>query len=77
MVMLSLIMKKEYLSELVYSFLVDASHKILKTENIYKAFYKEEDFSKNDIGIDIAYEATKKILLDCLSGLISRLKSKF
>ena len=76
MVMLSLIMKIEYPSELVYTFLVEASHKILKTENVYKAFYKEEDLHSSDIEIDITYEAIKKILLNCLTGLISRLKAK-
>ena len=75
MVMLSLIMKKEYLSELVYTFLVEASHKILKTENVYKAFYMEEDLHNSDLEIDATYEAIKRILLDCLTGLIKRLET--
>ncbi|MHA2183495.1 MAG: hypothetical protein ACXAAI_00745, partial [Promethearchaeota archaeon] len=41
--MLSLIMKEEYESELVYAFIVDSSYKIIKTENVYKAFYKDDD----------------------------------
>ena len=40
--MLSLIMKREYESELVYAFIVDASYKILKTNNVFKALYKDE-----------------------------------
>jgi hypothetical protein len=76
MVMLSLIMKKEYLSELVYSFIVETSHKILKTDKVYKAFYREEVIPGSDIEIDLAYEAIKKILLECLSSLIKRLESK-
>ncbi len=76
MVMLSILMKQEYLSRKLYSFLVEASHKILKTKNIYKAFYKNDDYHDNDIEIDMNYEIIKQILLDCLSGLISRLESK-
>ena len=69
-------MKKAYVSELVYSFIIDASHKILKMVNIYKAFYKEDDFHDNDIEIDVHYEAIKKILYNCLNGLIERLEAK-
>lgn len=74
-VMLSLIMKREYESELVYAFIVDASYKILKTKNVFKALYKDDDFrNSNDIEIDITYEQIRKILFDCLTSLISRIE---
>lgn len=74
--MLSLIMKIEYKSEDLYAFLVDSSYKILKTENVYKAFYKDSDFHYNDIEIDLNYEIIRKILFDCLTNLISRIEDK-
>ncbi len=74
-VMLSLIMKREYESELVYAFIVDASYKILKTKNVFKALYKDDDFrNNNDLEIDITYEQIRKILFDCLTSLISRIE---
>jgi len=76
-VMLSLIMKREYQSEQFYAFIVDASYKILKTENVYKALYKYDDFHDNDIEIDLTYEQIKNILFDCLNSLIKRLEDKF
>ncbi|MFX0059931.1 MAG: hypothetical protein ACFE75_07260 [Candidatus Hodarchaeota archaeon] len=75
-VMLSLIMKREYESEQFYAFIVDSGYKILKTENIYKAFYKHDDFHDNDIEIDLNYEIIKKILYNCLISLISRIEDK-
>ena len=74
--MLSLIMKEEYDSRLIYSFLIDTVQKIIRTEKIFKAFYKNDDFYDNDIEIDISYETIKKILFNCLSSLINRLESK-
>jgi hypothetical protein len=74
--MLSLIMKKEYESELVYTFIVDASYKILKTENVYKAFYKNDEFRDNDIEIDLNYEIIKRILFNCVKSLIARIEDK-
>ena len=74
--MLSLIMKKEYESEQFYAFLVDASYKILKTNNVYKAFYKYDDYHDNDIEIDLTYEIIRKILFNCLTSLISRIEDK-
>ncbi|MFW9899442.1 MAG: hypothetical protein ACFFDO_09320 [Candidatus Thorarchaeota archaeon] len=74
--MLSLIMKEKYDSRMIYTFLVDAVQKIISTENVFKAFYKSDDFQDNDIGIDLGYEAIKKVLFNCLSSLIKRLKSK-
>lgn len=75
--MLSLIMKREYESELVYAFIVDASYKILKTKNVFKALYKDDDFrNNNDIEIDITYEQIRKILFDCLTSLISRIEDR-
>ncbi len=76
-VMLSLIMKIEYESEQFYAFIVDASYKILKTESVYKALYKYDDFHDNDIEIDITYEQIKIILFDCLNSLIKRIEDKF
>jgi len=68
-VMLSLIMKKEYESESIYAFIVDSSYKILKTKNVFKALYKDDDFrNSNDIEIDITYEQIRKILFDCLTS---------
>ncbi len=76
-VMLSLIMKKEYESEQFYTFLVDASYKIIKTEKVYKALHKYDDFRNDkDIEIDITYEQIRKILFDCLTSLISRIEDK-
>ena len=75
-VMLSLIMKKEYNSEDLYAFLVDSSYKILKTKNVYKAFYKDSDFYYNDIEIDLNYEIIRKILFNCLNTLILRIEDK-
>jgi len=76
-VMLSLLMKKEYESVQFYSFLVDASYRILNTDNVYKAFYKFDDFrDDNDIEIDLTYEQIKKILINCLTSLISRIEDK-
>lgn len=75
-VMLSLIMKREYESEQFYAFIVDSGYKILKTENVYKAFYKSDDFHDNDIEIDLTYEIIKKILFNCLTSLISRIEDK-
>ena len=75
--MLSLIMKREYESELVYAFIVDASYKILKTNNVFKALYKDDDFrNSNDIEIDVTYEQIRKILYDCLNSLISRIEDR-
>ena len=76
-VMLSLIMKKEYESESMYAFIVDSSYKILKTKNIFKALYKDDDFrNSNDIEIDVTYEQIRKILFDCLTSLISRIEDR-
>jgi len=76
-VMLSLIMKKEYESESIYAFIVDSSYKILKTKNVFKALYKDDDFrNSNDIEIDITYEQIRKILFDCLTSLISRIEDR-
>lgn len=75
--MLSLIMKREYQSEQFYAFIVDASYKLLKTDNVYKALYKYDDFHDNDIEIDLTFEQIKKILFDCLQRLINRLEDKF
>ncbi len=76
-VMLSLIMKREYESESVYAFIVDSSYKILKTENVYKGFYKNDDFrDESDIEIDITYEQIKNILFNCLTNLIARIEDK-
>ncbi|MFX1327290.1 MAG: hypothetical protein ACFE91_03995 [Promethearchaeota archaeon] len=76
-VMLSLIMKREYESELVYAFIVDASYNILKTKNVYKALYKFDDFrDDSDIEIDLTYEQIKKILFNCLTSLITRIRDK-
>lgn len=74
--MLSLIMKEKYDSRMIYTFLIDAVQKIISTEKVFKAFYKSDDFQDNDIGIDLGYEAIKKVLFNCLSSLIKRLKSK-
>ncbi|MFW9783372.1 MAG: hypothetical protein ACFFFB_13905 [Candidatus Heimdallarchaeota archaeon] len=74
--MLSLIMKMEYDSESFYAFLVDSSYKILKTENVYKAFYKDDEFRYNDIEIDLTYELIRKILFNCVSSLILRIEDK-
>jgi len=74
--MLSLIMKIEYNSEDLYAFLVDSSYKILKTENVYKAFYKFDEFRDNDIEIDLNYEIIRKILFNCLKSLILRIEDK-
>jgi hypothetical protein len=74
--MLSLIMKEKYDSRMIYTFLIDAVQKIISTENVFKAFYKSDDLQDNDIGIDLGYEAIKKVLFNCLSSLIKRLKSK-
>jgi hypothetical protein len=76
MAMLSLIMKESYESKLVYTFLVDAVQKIKSSENIFKAFYKKDDFHGNDIEIDLGYEVIKKILFNCLNSLILRLNSR-
>ncbi len=76
LVMLSLIMKEDYDSRLIYSFLVDTVQKIISTENIFKAFYKDDPFHDNDIEIDLGYEAIKNTLLNCLKSLINRLKSR-
>lgn len=76
MVMLSLIMKKEYPSELVYAFIVETSHKILKTNNVFKAFYNNDDHYNENIEVFLAHEQIRIILFDCLSDLISRLESK-
>ncbi len=76
-VMLSLIMKKEYESESMYAFIVDSSYKILKTKNVFKSLYKDDDFrNSNDIEIDITYEQIRKILFDCLTSLISRIEDR-
>jgi hypothetical protein len=74
--MLSLIMKLEYNSEDLYAFLVDSSYKILKTENVYKAFYKFDEFRDSDIEIDLNYEIIRKILFNCLQSLILRIEDK-
>ncbi|MBD3195239.1 MAG: hypothetical protein GF317_09300 [Candidatus Lokiarchaeota archaeon] len=73
MVMLSLSMKKHYKSELVYDFLRDTVHKIVNTEDIFKCFYKEDDFREDDIEIDMYYEILKKILRNGLNELIQDL----
>ena len=67
-------MKENYESRLIYTFLVDTVHKIITSEKSFKAFYKNDDFHGNDIEIDLGFEAIKKILFNCLSSLINRLK---
>jgi hypothetical protein len=74
--MLSLIMKIDYRSEDLYAFLVDSSYKIIKTENVYKAFYKFDEFRDNDIEIDLNFEIIRKILFNCLKSLILRIEDK-
>ncbi|MFX1279775.1 MAG: hypothetical protein ACFFA3_10190 [Promethearchaeota archaeon] len=74
--MLSLIMKMEYTSENFYTFLVDASYKILKTNRVYKAFYKNNEFYDNDIEIDLNYELIRKILFESVSSFILRIEDK-
>ncbi|MFW9821340.1 MAG: hypothetical protein ACFFE4_00300 [Candidatus Thorarchaeota archaeon] len=74
--MLSLIMKIDYRSEDLYAFLIDSSYKILKTENVYKAFYKFDEFRDNDIEIDLNFEIIRKILFNCLQSLILRIEDK-
>lgn len=75
--MLSLIINKEYESESMYAFIVDSSYKILKTRNVFKAFYKDDDFrNDNDIEIDVTFEQIKKVLFECLTSLISRIEDK-
>lgn len=74
-IMLSLIMKEDYNSRLIYSFLIDAVHQIRSTENIFKAFYKDDDYVDRDIEIDVGYESIKKILFNCLTRLINRLET--
>jgi hypothetical protein len=74
--MLSLIINKDYDSSQFYAFLVDSSYKILKTENVYKAFYKDDEFHDNDIEIDLNYEIIRKILFDCVSSFIIRVEDK-
>ncbi len=76
MVMLSLIMKKTYPSELLYAFIVETSHKILKTKDVYKAFYKDDDHFNDNIEVFLAHEQIRLILFDSLNALISRLESK-
>lgn len=76
MVMVSLIMHEKFNSRSVYSFLVDAAHKIITTENVFKAFYKNDDFHDNDIEIDLCYEEVKTILFNSLKNLIYRLEAK-
>ena len=75
MAMLSLIMDEKFNSRLTWSFLVQASHKIISTPAIFKAFYKYDDFRDNDIEIDIAYETIRILLFECLSGLIKRMEN--
>ncbi|MFX0027733.1 MAG: hypothetical protein ACFE8B_00865 [Candidatus Hermodarchaeota archaeon] len=74
--MLSLIMKMEYESENFYAFLVDSSYKILKTDKVYKAFYKDDEFHDNDIEIDLTYEIIRKILFECVSSFIQRIEDR-
>ncbi|MBY9007601.1 MAG: hypothetical protein KGD63_12695 [Candidatus Lokiarchaeota archaeon] len=76
MVMLSLIMKKSYPSELLYAFIVETSHKILKTDNVFKAFYKDDDNYNNNIEVFLAHEQIRLILFDSLTALILRMESK-
>ena len=74
-IMLSLIMKEDYNSRLIYSFLIETVHFIRSRENIFKAFYKDDDHIDADIEIDINYEAIKRILFNCLTRLITRLET--
>lgn len=76
--MLSVIMKEKYESRFVYSFIVDTVQKILSTDKIFKAFYKNDHFRDdgNDIEIDLAYEQIKKTLFNSLNSLIDRMNSK-
>ena len=66
----------EYESDNFYAFLVDSSYKILKTDNVYKAFYKDDEFHDNDIEIDLTYEIIRKILFECVSSFILRMEDK-
>ncbi len=75
MAMLSLIMDEKFNSRLTWSFIVEASRKIISTPSIFKAFYKYDDFREDDIEIDIAYETIKILLFDCLSSLIKRMEN--
>ncbi|MBD3256350.1 MAG: hypothetical protein GF383_14730 [Candidatus Lokiarchaeota archaeon] len=72
MLMLSMIVnqKFEHFNEQMYDFLRTAKKMIVETEDIYKAFYKNDDFYDKDMEIDIYYEILKKILVESIDGLI-------
>jgi hypothetical protein len=74
MCMISVIMKMEYDSTLIYDFLKESYKQMASIDNIYKGFYKFDDFHDNDIEIDLNYELIKKILRTCLDKLIEKLK---
>ena len=76
-VMLSLVMKTAYKSNLTYDFLKQASQKIMEQEDAYKGFYYNDDFRRgDDIMIEANYEIIKETLLECLDNLIVNLETK-
>jgi hypothetical protein len=69
-------MKTEYDSSLIYDFLKDIVEEIILTDNVFKSFYKFDDFHYNDIEIDLNYEILKKILRRSLERFIEKLTGK-
>jgi hypothetical protein len=76
MAMISVIMKTEYDSTLIYDFLKEIAEEIILTDKVFKSFYKYDDFHYNDIEIDLNYEILKKILRRSLERFIEKLTHK-
>jgi len=77
MVMLSLVIEKDYKSELFYDILKEYSLKIISIVNIYKSFYDRGFLQKNDPEIDIKKKELVQILVECLDRLNKLNKSDF
>ena len=76
MLMLSVITKKNYKSELFYNTLKDYSFKIMSIVNIYKAFYTRGYLNEEDPEIDLKVKELEEILQQCYDNLGERLKDK-
>ncbi|NVM36805.1 MAG: hypothetical protein HWN81_14510 [Candidatus Lokiarchaeota archaeon] len=76
MLMLSVIIDKNFNSELFYDTLKDYSFKIMSIVNLYKAFYTKGYLKEDDPEIDLKVKELYQILLKCYDELGVNLKEK-
>jgi len=76
MIMLSVIIGKDYNSELFYDTLKEYSYKMSSIVNLYKGFYTKGYLKEKDPEIDVKREELHNILIECYNNLDAKLKEK-